>query len=77
MEERTGIMVVGVGSKAPWFAYFLPDPAAPGLIPSVPNFFSVEKLSMLLRLINGAAKRIVDRGLKMLMKPIWCWLVAS
>ena len=31
------------------------DPAAMGSIPSVPKKFSEEKLSMLLRLINGAA----------------------
>ena len=30
------------------------QPAALGLIPSVPEIFSDEKLSMLLRLINGA-----------------------
>ena len=32
---------------------------------------------MLLRLNNNAAKRKVDRGLKMLIKPIKYWVVAS
>ena len=41
-------------------------PAAPGLIPSIPE----EKILMLLRLINGAGKREVDSGLKMLTEPI-------
>ena len=40
--------------------------AAQGLIPSIPE----EKLLMLLRLINGAGKREVDSGLKMLIEPI-------
>ena len=31
---------------------------------------SEEKLSMLLRLINGAVKRKVDSGLKMFIQPI-------
>ena len=32
---------------------------------------------MMLRLINGAGLRKVDSGLKMLIKPILFWLVAS
>ena len=31
-------------SIARWLAYLLPDPAAPGSIPSIPKFFSEEKL---------------------------------
>ena len=30
------------GNIAQWFAYLLPSPAAPGLTPSVPEFFSEE-----------------------------------
>ena len=44
------------GSLAQWLANVHPDPAAPGSIPSIP----VEKLSMLLRLINGTAQRKVN-----------------
>ena len=40
----------GVGSKAQWLAHLLPDPTAPGLIPSVPKKNSEEVLPMLLRL---------------------------
>ena len=41
--------------------YLLHDPAAPGLIPSIPEIFSEEKkLLMLQRLNNIAAKRKVD-----------------
>ena len=29
---------------AQWFAYLLPDPAGPGLIPSFPDIFSEEKI---------------------------------
>ena len=43
------------GQHSKRIANFLLDPAALGLNPSVPNFFSEEKLSMLLRLINAAA----------------------
>ena len=32
---------------------------------------------MLLRFINGACLRKVDSGLKMLIEPIYFWLVAS
>ena len=42
------------GSLAQWLAYLLPDPAASGSNPCIPNIFTEEKLSMLLRLINGA-----------------------
>ena len=46
-------------------AYSLLEPAAPGSNPRGPKI-----LSMLLRLINGAAKRKVDSGLKMLIEHI-------
>ena len=45
-------------------------PAALGSIPSIPEIFSEEKLSMLRRLINGAGWRKADSGLKMLIEPI-------
>ena len=34
----------GGGSIAQWWAYLLLDSAAPGLNPSVPEFFSEEKM---------------------------------
>ena len=43
-----------------------------GSIPSVPQIFSEEKLTMLLRLIN----RKVDNGLKILITLVQFWLVA-
>ena len=46
---------MGDGSIAQWLAYFLLDPTAPGLIPSIPNFFQKENLLMLPRLINDGA----------------------
>ena len=46
---------MGDGSIAQWLAYLLSDPAAPGLIPSIPNFFQKEILLMLPRLINDGA----------------------
>ena len=39
-------------------------------VPSIPEFFSVEKISMLLRLINFPGYRKVDSGLKTLIEPI-------
>ena len=33
------------GSMARWVAYLLPDPAAPGLITSIPEIFSEEKIA--------------------------------
>ena len=45
----------------------LPDPAGPGLIPSIPKLVS---------LINGVGKRKVDSGLKMLIEPIK-WQVSA
>ena len=51
-------------------AYFLPDPAALGSIPGIPVIFSEEKLSKLLRLTKGAAKKKVDGCFKMFIKPI-------
>ena len=33
----------GGGSIAQWLAYLFPDPAAPGLIPNIPEIFSEEK----------------------------------
>ena len=58
------------GSIALWLAYLLPDPAAMDSIPSIPEIFPEEKLSMLLRLINSAGLRKVDSGLKMLIELI-------
>ena len=43
------------GSIAQWRAYVLLDPAAPGLNPSVPEFFQRKKWFMLLILINDTA----------------------
>ena len=34
----------GGGNIAQWFAYLLPDPAAPGLIPSIAKNISEEKI---------------------------------
>ena len=65
------------GSIAQWLAHFLPDPADQGLTPSVLKNFQRNKLSILLRLINGAAQRKVDSGSNILIKPIKNWLVAS
>ena len=48
----------------------LPDLAALGLISSIPEKKLEEKLSMLLRLINGTGYSEVDSGLKMRIKPI-------
>ena len=39
-------------------------------IPVFPEYFKMEKLMMLLKLINSAGKKKVDSGLKMLTKPI-------
>ena len=58
---------------AHWFAYLLPDPAGTGLIPSIPDTFSEEKIgsaAKVKRLINSAAQRKVDSGLKMLIESI-------
>ena len=63
-------MQVG-GSIALWLEYLLPDPTAPGLIPSIPNFFQMIKLSTLLRLINGTGYMKVYDGLKMFIEPIY------
>ena len=52
-------------------------PAAPGSNPSITKKISEEKVSMLLRLINGTGYRKVDSGLKTLIKLIYFWLVAS
>ena len=52
IHRREVVMQVG-GTIALWLEYLLPDPTAPGLIPSIPNFFQMIKLSTLLRLING------------------------
>ena len=43
-----------------WLAYLLPDPAAPGLNPSIPQKISEFPFSMLLRLINGACKMLIE-----------------
>ena len=63
---------------AAWLAFLLPDPATPGSIPTAfPKIFQKKKLLMLPRLINGAAKKKVDHGMKMLMELIKYLLVAS
>ena len=48
----------------------LPQVSSPPL-----PIFSEEKLSTLLRLFNGAGERKVNSGLKMLIEPIWFWVV--
>ena len=58
------------GIMVEWLAYLLPDPADVGSIPSVPEIPQRIKLSMLLRFINGSAKRKVNSGLILLIKPI-------
>ena len=45
-------------------------PASPGLISTITNFFSEDKLLMLQRLINSGGQRNVDSGLKMWINPI-------
>ena len=46
----------GVGGQySSWLAYLLLDSEALGSIPSIPQKIQRKKLSMLLRLINGAA----------------------
>ena len=45
-------------------------PAAPSLIPIIPEIFQRKKLLMLLRLIKGAALMKVDSGLKLQIEPI-------
>ena len=45
-------------------------PSSPGLIPSVHEIFSEEKLSMLLKIIYGAGFSKVDSGFKMMIQPI-------
>ena len=47
------------------------DPVVLGSIPSNPK---IPKLPMLLRLLNGAALRKVDIGMKMFIKPIYYYL---
>ena len=42
-----------VGRVAQWLVELLQDLAVPGLIPSISEFFSEEKLSMMLRLIDS------------------------
>ena len=51
-------------------AYLLQEIAAQGSIPRITKLFQRKKMLMLLRLINGAAKKKVDSGLKMLYEPI-------
>ena len=62
---KKGLSKGGRGSTE--VAYLLLTQQPRVLIPSVPEIFSEEKLSMLLRLIN---RRKVDSGLKMLIEPI-------
>ena len=52
------------------------SPSSPGFDSQRSQKKSEEKLSMLLWIFNGAGDRKVDGGLKMLIKPIWFWLVA-
>ena len=37
-------MIISIGSIAQWLAYLLPDPDAPGLIPSILTKISDEKI---------------------------------
>ena len=66
-----------MGSLAQWLAHLLLDPAAPGLIASVPKKYSEEKIVNVAWLISGDAMWKVDSGLKMLFKPIKYRLVAK
>ena len=61
---------MGKGSIAQWLAYLLLDPTSLGSIPEIPQKIQSKKLSMLLRLINGAAWGKLDSDLKMLIEPI-------
>ena len=61
------------GSIAQLLVYLLPDPAALSSIPKFSEFFSYEEIVDVARLINGAAYRKVDSGLKMMIEPIY-WL---
>ena len=58
MDRRKTVFSHMGGSIAQWLAFALPDPAAPGLIPDVPDFFprifSEKTLSMLPRLTDSA-----------------------
>ena len=45
-------------------------PAAPGLIPGIPPKKFRGKIAYVAGFINGAGKRKVDRGLKMLIAPV-------
>ena len=57
-------------SMTQWLAYLLLDPAAPGLIPSVHNFFSDENIVNVAESNKRGAWRKVGSGLKMLIEPI-------
>ena len=57
--------------------YLLTDQAALGLIPSIPEIFSVEKLSMLLRLISSNAWRKVYSGFKDVDHTYLCVVAAN
>ena len=52
-------------------------PSCPGFDSQRSQKISEEKLPMLQRLNNGAAKSKVDSGLKMLFEPTYFWPVAS
>ena len=54
MIPKTFFLSLG-GSIAELLAHLFPDPAAPGLITSIPKKIQRKKLLMLLKLINGAA----------------------
>ena len=51
-------------------AYLLPEPAAPGSNPSIPENVFRGKIFNVAGLINCAGERKVDSGLKMLIKLI-------
>ena len=52
-------------------------PSCTGFDSQLSQFFSEEKLLMLLRFINGAVYKKVDSDLKMLIEPLLGWLAAS
>ena len=60
----------GVRLQSTEVAYLLLTQQPGVRFPAFPNFFLGKKLSMLLRLFNGAGYRKVDSGLKILIKPI-------
>ena len=67
--ENVNKRVATGGSIAQWLTYLLRNPASLGSIPSILNKIQWEKY-LLLKLINGSDKRIVDSGLKMSIELI-------